>query len=101
MLKPCAHCGSPARFDSLQSGANSRDRAKVIMCSNEKCAMMTQIAVADNVEAVQEIMDIWNRRSTGFVMPPSSAGMLMDLSFLGKLDQPAPSRPKLTLVVNR
>ena len=90
-MKPCAHCGSPAEFRVVQTGAASIDRCKYITCTNHICGICTQLAPLNSTEAIQNIIDAWDRRS---VLPQAIARV--DL-----VKEELRQKPQLTLVVNK
>ena len=79
-LLPCAHCGSPPTVRSVQTGANSTDRAKFIQCSNPQCGISGPLTYARVVDLA--MASVWNRRTQP--LPTISASHLKDRYMGGK-----------------
>lgn len=77
-LKPCAHCGSPARYGE---GSGDSEGGMFVECTNRECATTTNLVypLMDDVRDV--LREKWNRRA-----PSEAVGLLREVVALWDSD---------------
>lgn len=62
-LLPCAHCGSPAEFETDEN--QGQFGGEYIQCTNAQCGMATLMMFALKEPVEEKLAEIWNARAEG------------------------------------